>query len=359
MVRAPSEPVADPPTVDLSTRRLGSLFGIDDLGARLAAVDDRIAEALGRDDALLGRDAAAVAGSGGKRLRPLLTIVAAAVGGVFDDDVVDVAAAVELVQVGSLVHDDILDGAATRRGRPTINASRGVGRALLAGDYILARAAELAAGVSGEAASVLAGALGELCEGQAVEMRDLFDPGRTVDAHLSSIRSKTAALFGCACRLGAMCGALSATNREALTRFGVAFGMAFQVLDDVLDVIGDAGRMGKPTGNDIVAGVYTLPVIRALAGPDGDELRALLAGGTPADLSAALDVVRRSGTMADALALADRYGDEARRAVRHLDQTTVGEGLATFPRVYATWALENLMDRRYRALPLTASGVPG
>jgi octaprenyl-diphosphate synthase len=359
MVRAPSEPGVQGAAADLSTGRLACLFGIDDLADRLAAVDDRIAEALGRDDALLGRDATAVAGSGGKRLRPLLTIVAAALGGVFDDAVVDVAAAVELVQVGSLVHDDILDGADTRRGQPTINAARGVGQALLAGDYILARAAELAAGVSGEAALILAGALGELCEGQAVEMRDLHDPGRSVDAHLASIRAKTAALFGCACRLGAIGGGLSETNREALARFGAAFGMAFQVLDDVLDVIGDAGRMGKPTGNDIVAGVYTLPVIRALAGPDGDELRALLAEGSRDDLHAALDVVRRPGTMADALALADRYGDEARRAVRHLDQTTVGEGLASFPRVYATWALENLMDRRYRAMPLTATGFPG
>jgi geranylgeranyl pyrophosphate synthase len=312
--------------------------------------------ALEGGGALLAPDALAVAGNAGKRLRPALTIAAAALGGVFDDRVVAAAAAVELVQVGSLVHDDILDGATTRRGRPTINARSGVGRALLAGDYILARAAELAAAVSGEAAAMLAAALGELCEGQVAELGDTFDPARTAEAQLASIRGKTAALFACACSLGAHCGGVAEPNGSALARYGTAFGLGFQVLDDVLDLIGDADRMGKPTGSDLASGVYTLPVIRALAGPDGDDLRRLLADGSPAAVAEALESVRRSGAVADALAVADRYADEARRAVAHLDQTTVGGGLGNFPRTYITWALETFMDRRYQALPLTAPG---
>ena len=331
------------------------MFGIDDLPERLAAVDDRIVEALDGDNALLGRDAVGVAADG-KRLRPLLTLAGAALRGVYDDRVVDAAAAVELVQVGSLVHDDILDAAATRRGRPTINARSGVNRALLAGDYILARSAALAAGVSGEAAGLLASALGELCEGQVAELRDTYDRDRTAESQLLSIRGKTAALFSCACQLGAHTGGLAEPQRAALARYGTAFGLGFQVLDDVLDLIGDPGRMGKPTGSDVAAGVYTLPVIRALAGPDGAELRRLLAAGTPGAREEALEAVRRSGTVADALAVADRYMDDARRAVEHLNQTTVGGGLAAFPRAYVTWALEHLMDRRYRAIPLTTPG---
>jgi geranylgeranyl pyrophosphate synthase len=348
---------------ELTAESLAVLFGIADLPDRLAAVDDRITSALGHDGALLGPASVRVAAAGGKRLRPLFTVVAAATGDVFDDRVVDAAAAVELVQVGSLVHDDILDDAATRRGRPTINAVEGVNHAVLAGDFILARAAELAARVSQEAAALIAVALGDLCEGQVLEMRDVYDPTRSVDAHLASVRGKTAALFECACRLGAHCAGLSEENTHALARFGDAFGMGFQVLDDVLDLIGDENRLGKPTGNDIASGVYTLPVLAALRGPGGDDLRRALGGrgdGTaPAvdgDVARALELVRRSGTIADALTAADRYADEARRAVAHLNQTTVGEGLGLFPRTYATWALESLMDPRHLEVPLTALG---
>jgi geranylgeranyl pyrophosphate synthase len=352
-------PAAAPPP-ELSPARLADLFGIPDLPARLAAVDRRITEVLDHGGTLLGPASVRVASSGGKRLRPLFTIVAAATGDTFDDGVVDAAAAVELVQVGSLVHDDILDDAATRRGRPTINAVEGVNHAVMAGDYILARAAELAAGVSREAAALIAAALGDLCEGQVLEMRDAHDPGRTVDAHLASVRGKTAALFECACRLGAHCAGLGSENVEALARFGHAFGMGFQVLDDVLDLVGDEALLGKPTGNDIASGVYTLPVLAALQGPDGDRLRGTLAAaGTErdaADVAEAIELVRRSGAIAEALTAADRYADEARRAVAHLNQTTVGEGLGQFPRLYATWSLETLMDRRYHEVPLTALG---
>jgi geranylgeranyl pyrophosphate synthase len=358
----PTRPRAHPS--ELTADSLAHLFGIADLPDRLDAVDERITTALGHDGALLGPAATRVAASGGKRLRPLLTIVAAATGEVFDDRVIDAAAAVELVQVGSLVHDDILDDAATRRGRPTINAVEGVNHAVLAGDYILARAAALAARVSQEAAGLIAGALGDLCEGQVLEMRDVYDPARSVDAHLASVRGKTAALFECACRLGALCANLGAENTHALARYGDAFGMGFQVLDDILDLIGDEDRLGKPTGNDIASGVYTLPVLAALRGPDGDELRRALGahGGAPApdgggaDVDRAMDLVRRSGTIAEALTAADRYADDARRSVAHLNQTTVGEGLGQFPRTYATWAFANLMDQRYLEVPLTALG---
>src|ERR671911_27049 len=217
-LRSPSPVEARP---ELAIDDLARLFGIADLADRLAAVDQRIVDALDPEGAVLAPAAARVASTGGKRLRPLLTIVAAAVGDVFDDRVISAAAAVELVQVGSLVHDDILDRALTRRGQPTINAVEGLNHAVLAGDYILARAAELAACVSREAAALLANALGHL---------------------------------------------------------GEEFGMSFQVLDDMLDLIGDADRLGKPTGIDIESGVYTLPVLTALREADGDRLRALLTG---------------------------------------------------------------------------------
>ncbi|HEX5365488.1 MAG TPA: polyprenyl synthetase family protein [Acidimicrobiales bacterium] len=347
-------PAGDRP-LDLDATRLAEVFGIPDLPDRLAAVDARITSALGAGGALLAPATVRVASSGGKRLRPLFTIVCAATGGVFDGSVVDAAAAVELVQLGSLVHDDILDAATTRRGRPTINALEGVNHAVLAGDYILARAAELAAGVSQQAAALVATALGDLCEGQVMEIRDAHDPDRSVGAHLASVRGKTAALFECACRLGAHCAGAGAESEDALGRFGRAFGMGFQVLDDVLDLVGDESRLGKPTGNDIASGVYTLPVLAALRGPEGELLRSTLAATAGADRGEAVDraveIVRRSGAIAEALVAVDRYADASRRAVAHLNQTVVGEGLGRFPRLYATWALDTLADPRYDEVP--------
>ncbi|HEY8525227.1 MAG TPA: polyprenyl synthetase family protein [Acidimicrobiales bacterium] len=351
----------------LGPDQFARLFGIPDLADRLAAVDDCIARELARDDAVLGPASLRMAATGGKRLRPLLTIVAAALGDRFDERVVAAAAAVELVQVGSLVHDDILDQAATRRGKPTINAVEGLDHAVLAGDYILARAGELAASVSQEAAAALAATLGALCEGQALEMRDAFDPDRAVESHLRSIHGKTAALFACACRMGALAADVSERNTTALARYGEAFGMAFQVLDDVLDLIGDAERLGKPTGIDIASGVYTLPVITALNGPHGAELRRLLPGPSPeprdgdgasgdGPVARAVALVRDTGCVPVALEAMDRYADEARRAIAHLDQTTIGDGLIAFPRTYMTWALETFMDPRYLEVPLTAIG---
>jgi geranylgeranyl pyrophosphate synthase len=364
MDRASSSPPPALDAADLGLDRLARTFGVPDLPARLAAVDQRVASSLTAHDALLGPASLRMATAGGKRLRPLLTVVAASVGDAFDERVVAAAAAVELVQIGSLVHDDIIDGAPTRRGRPTINAAEGVDHAVLAGDYILARAAELAASVSREAAALIASTLGELCEGQVLELRDAFDPDRSVDAHLASIRGKTSALFECACRLGAHCAGLPPHNETALARFGAAFGMAFQLLDDVLDLLGDAGRLGKPTGSDIAAGVYTLPVITLLRGSDGHELRRRLPRSPRGDGHAqttataqALELVRRSGSIAEALATMTSYADEARRAVAHLNQTTVGEGLANFPRTYIGWALESFVDRRYLEVPLV--GVAG
>lgn len=340
---------------------LGPLFGIEDLSTRLEAVEDKITTTLGGDGALLGPASVRVSSAGGKRLRPLLTIASAATGGVFDERVIAAAAAVELVQAGSLVHDDILDGADSRRGNPTINAVEGVSHAVLAGDYMLARAAELAASVSREAAELLAHTISELCEGQVLELRDTYNPDREVDAYLDTIRGKTAALFECSCRLGALCARLSPENVTALGRFGDAFGMGFQVLDDVLDLVADPVRLGKPTGNDAVSGVYTLPVLTALDSIYGEELRLSLtelgpdsAGG----LAPVLELLRRSGGIAESLTTMDRYADQARRAVAHLDQTTVGEGLVAFPDAYNTWALDHFVDAGLLDLPSKPARVP-
>ena len=183
-------------------------------------------------------------------------------------------AAVELVHVGSLYHDDVIDEAETRRGVPSVNARWSNIVAILAGDYLLAQASSLAASLGADVAGLLAATIGELCRGQVLELQHLFDVTRTEESYLSSIEGKTASLMATASRIGAMVSNVSADSLDALTQFGHHLGMCFQVVDDVLDVTRTEAELGKPTGNDVHEGVYTLPVIYAVA--RSEELRSLL-----------------------------------------------------------------------------------
>jgi heptaprenyl diphosphate synthase len=316
-------------------------FGIADLSERMGAVESRIRSVLTNAGPELGIPAWRVASAGGKRLRPLFTIVCAQLGDVFDDKVIDGAAAVELVQVGSLIHDDLFDAALTRRGAPTISAVEGGGHALMAGNWVLAAASELAIGVSAAAASLIADTVAQLCVGQLMEFEELFNIDRSIDSHLSSIRGKTAALFEAACQMGALCGGLSGDETDSIARFGNAFGMGFQVLDDVLDILGDPVKLGKPIGVDVVAGVYTYPVLTALRGPHGDELKGTLSKRNLTEGDDALQAIVTSDGIEAALALSEKFIGEARAAACELSDGRVSTGLRDFPANYAHWALES------------------
>ena len=152
--------------------------------------------------------------------------------------------------------------AATSR---VVNARWGNLVAILAGDFLLARASEIAASLGTEVAGLLAATIGRLCEGQVRELAQTFDVTRTEEAYLTSIAGKTAALMATACRIGAITAGLDRPGVEALTAYGEQVGMVFQIVDDILDVVATDEELGKPAGNDLVEGVYTLPVIRALA----------------------------------------------------------------------------------------------
>ncbi len=319
---------------------LAATLGLTDLPDRLDRVDARVRQVLVENGARLGPAAARVAGVGGKRLRPTLTIAAAALGEVFDERVVSGATSVELVQIGSLVHDDLFDEATTRRGVPTIHAVEGPNHAVMAGDYILAKAGSEATRVSAEAAGLLARTVTALCVGQMLELETQYDVGRTIDAHLRSIRGKTAVLFECSLRMGALAAGLPSAQVDALGRYGEAFGMAFQILDDVLDLVGDPALLGKPAGNDVLVGVYTLPVLLALQGDQSGELERRLRRHSPEDVVEAITMVRNEGTAATALARADRHNDEAVEALAGLPASHVVNGLAAFPHAYQRWALE-------------------
>ena len=177
------------------------------------------------------------------------------------------------MHLGSLYHDDVIDEAETRRGVPSVNARWSNIVAILAGDYLLAQASALAASLGADVAALLAATIGELCRGQVLELQYLFDADRTEDSYLSAIEGKTASLMATACRVGGMVSNVSADTLDALTQFGQHLGMCFQMVDDVLDVTRTEAELGKPVGNDVHEGVYTLPVIYALQSTDAPELQ--------------------------------------------------------------------------------------
>jgi len=316
------------------------LLGSPDLEEHLGVVSDRLAATCTVGGPGLTIPCLRVVGGGGKRLRPALTLAVADVGKAFDARVVAAAVAVELVQVGSLVHDDIFDNAETRRGTPTINAVEGENLALLAGTYLMARAATEAAAAGQQVASDIARAVATLCVGQTTETQYLFDTGQEVDRYLFTIEAKTAALFACSCRVGALSAALPDEHVDLFGDFGRNFGMAFQLIDDVLDLIGDPDRLGKPIGADLRGGVLTMPALLELAQPQGGDLRVLLLRRQTADLEQASRMIVNSGQIGQVIGIARKYAAEAAAAIADVPGALA---LSRFPLSYLDWALEEFV----------------
>ena len=308
----------------------------------LRRTEDELRKVVESDDPFLTEVARHLIDAGGKRVRPALAITASLV---LDEDpdvalwaVIRGGVAVELVHQGSLYHDDVMDDAETRRTVQSVNARWGNLEAILAGDYLLARASEIAADLGTEVAGLLAATIAALCEGQVREVRHAFDVDRSEEAYLASISGKTASLLATAARIGAIVADHSRDVVDAVTDFGHNYGMAFQVVDDLLDVTATDEELGKPSGNDLVEGTYTLPVIRALGGPAGDDLRSLLGG--PIDSAGrdrARELVRADGAIASTRETAVGYLADARVAI---------DGLPTNPAVDAMLTTCDLLVER-------------
>ena len=302
----------------------------DHVPGLLARVAERLAALATEHGEALATHAGATIAAGGKRLRPLLVFLAA--GDHDGDGLVRAAAAVELVHSATLVHDDVLDSASLRRGVPTVVATAGRGAATATGDLLFARAfAELLVNGRADEIRVLSNASCALAEGELLQRADAWDAAVPVERYLHRCELKTARLFEAACRLGAMEGGGDA---DALGAFGRRIGLAFQLLDDVLDVSGPAERTGKHRGTDLLDGTVTLPWILArerdpvLAGLDPREIR------DPGAAERVCDRIEATGAL-----------DEARRRALGM----VAEAKQQLPR--------DLSDRRRAALDLVADGV--
>lgn len=294
------------------------LLGLPALEDQLRRLEPLLVESVVTGDGFLDEVTTHLLAAGGKRLRPTLAL-ATATSGDRDASREDLlgAVAVELVHLASLYHDDVMDEATVRRNVESVNARFGNLVAIVAGDFLLARSAEIAAGLGTEIAALLAATLGELCRGQVAEVHAAFQVNRTESSYSDAIAGKTASLMATSCRIGALTGDLSRNQVESFTTFGRYFGMIFQVRDDVLDVIGTEAELGKPAGQDLAEGIYTLPVLLALSDPEvGSELRPLLGQplGQP-ERDKARSIVAQSGAIGKSVTVARRYADLAADAV--------------------------------------------
>ncbi|HKG35317.1 MAG TPA: polyprenyl synthetase family protein [Solirubrobacterales bacterium] len=264
------------------------------LPARLGETERLLEDTAAGHGAALGADATATLNAGGKRLRPLLVLLCAGPGA--DAAAVRAAAAVELVHMATLVHDDVLDDAPLRRGRPTVVATSGRSGATATGDLLLSRAfGLLAAAGDADAVRLLSETSVALARGELAQRRDAFDLSLGRERYLERCRLKTARLFECACLIGRP----RRPGAELLQRYGSLVGLAFQLLDDVLDVTGPPERTGKARGTDLLDGTVTLPLIEAAE--RDPELRSLdLAELDQAGAERACDRIAATGALESA-----------------------------------------------------------
>jgi len=304
-----------------------------DAATDLSRVEEALREAAKTDDDFLTEVASHLIPAGGKRLRPAFLIASALAldpaGNESDrltEEMVRGGVAVELVHLGSLYHDDVMDEAETRRGIEAVNHRWGNLTAILAGDFLLAKASELAASLGTEVAELLAATIGRLCEGQVRELQLIYDVTRNEEQYLQAIAGKTAELYATSCRIGGIVGGAERDVINKLTEFGHAYGMAFQVVDDILDLVATDEELGKPSGNDIREGVYTLPVIRMIA--SGDPVKELLGG--PLDEKTrdqARAAVVNGPEIASSIDTAQNFVDRALSTVEDLPATPGMQGM--------------------------------
>lgn len=231
----------------------------------LIAVENELASVIRSQVDLVTDIGSHLLRAGGKRLRPALYFLCAKSGRPALATILPVAVAIELIHMATLVHDDVIDDATTRRGLPTANVRWGNHVAVLSGDYLFAKAFSLVAGDAGSPTlKLLTETICAVCEGEIIQIRDIFNPEQSEANYLERIAKKTAGFIATSCELGANCAGLAAGEIRALHQYGYAVGMAFQITDDILDVTASSEQIGKPAGNDLRQGVLTMPVIYAL-----------------------------------------------------------------------------------------------
>ena len=233
--------------------------------ADFRAANERVRQELNSDVALINQLGDYLVAAGGKRLRPLVVLLAARACGIRDQRHVDLAAVIEFIHTATLLHDDVVDGSELRRGRETANAVWGNPASVLTGDFLYSRAFQMMVKVDDmHVMRIMADATNRIAEGEVMQLLNCHDPDTTEERYLEVIHRKTATLFEAGARLGAVAAGRGAAEEQALAAYGLHLGTAFQLIDDVLDYSASAEEMGKNVGDDLAEGKPTLPLIRAM-----------------------------------------------------------------------------------------------
>jgi heptaprenyl diphosphate synthase len=282
---------------------------------RLEEVEDHLAGSVQTETPLVSEAGAYLLSAGGKRFRPMLVLLGGHFGDPTDPRLIPLAVAVELTHLASLYHDDVIDEADSRRGIPSVNSRWNNTVAILAGDFLFARASAIAAELGTEVSRLLATTIGQVCEGQIREVQAAGRPEIDEAEYMGVIERKTASLIATSCQVGGLLAGAPAEVVQRLEAFGGALGLAFQLSDDIMDLVADQSTLGKEPGVDLREGVFTLPVIIALRESEHrEELRHLLGAEQPdeGNLRRVIEIVRGDGALGRARESVSR---EVRRAL--------------------------------------------
>ncbi len=291
--------------------------------ADMAAVDALIRHRLASDVVLINQVAEYIIGAGGKRLRPMLLLLAAGSLGHGGPDAHQLAAVIEFIHTATLLHDDVVDESDLRRGRRTANAVWGNAASVLVGDFLYSRSFQLMVELDRvEVMRILADTTNLIAEGEVLQLLHVRNPDTDEAAYLRVIERKTAVLFAAATRLGALLAGADEALQQRLHDYGLNLGYAFQIADDVLDYTSDAATLGKNLGDDLAEGKATLPLIHAIGHSDAhvrDALRAAIEDGDTSALPQVLAAIHASGGLEYSRERARGYADLAERALDGLD----------------------------------------
>ena len=324
--------LATPAVADFSTAQ--SLVADD-----MTRVNALIRARLASDVVLVNQIAEHIVGGGGKRLRPMLVLLAAQAANYSGADHVLLAAVIEFIHTATLLHDDVVDESDLRRGRKTANALWGNAASVLVGDFLYSRAFQMMVEADDmRVMRLLADTTNRIAEGEVLQLLNIHNPDVDEAAYLRVIERKTAVLFAAATRLGGLLGRVSAAQETALADYGMNLGYAFQIADDVLDYVADSGTLGKNIGDDLAEGKATLPLIYAIeraAPAQAASLRRAIETGGLDSLDRIVAAIRDSGALERARAKAQAYADAAKAALSTLPHCAAREALG----VLADYAL--------------------
>ncbi len=299
----------------------------------LAAVDSMLTDQLNSSTQLIPQVAAHLVKAGGKRVRPVLTLAAARLCGYDGEHHIRLAAAVEFIHTATLLHDDVVDGSALRRGKPAANTVFGNKPSILVGDFLFSRAFQLMVETGSlSVLDILSATSAIISEGEVMQLATANNLATTEAEHLAVIRAKTAALFSAATEVGGVLADVPSDQQKALHTYGDRLGIAFQLADDALDYAGKAGTIGKDAGDDFREGKVTQPVLRAFAAADDTErafwIRTIeKRTQEDGDFEHAMTLMEKHNAISGALDDARRYGDEARQAIRSFPKSDLRDDL--------------------------------